>query len=113
MDLKFNKEDKKWYIDLPSYPGEKADLQMVLGADTLLDILSGNTRHSVTMSVSLEPIEGFDSLTRMRQLTTDEGGGAMYFSNKHQFELWLCDVTKFVFAPYGIDFPSTIFYKGN
>ena len=39
---RFNKEDGKWYIDLPDWTGTKGELQMVGGADTLLDHLSNN-----------------------------------------------------------------------
>ena len=38
--FKFYKEDNKWFVDLPEWEGEKDDLEMVMGADLLLDILS-------------------------------------------------------------------------
>jgi len=42
MRLDFYKETTgEWYIDLPDYPGPKEDLQMVLGADKMLDPISG------------------------------------------------------------------------
>lgn len=107
MKLQFDKEDNKWYINLPDYPGDKADLQMVLGADTLLDILSSNA-DSVLLNVSLTD-NTLERLTKIRDMNVDEGGGAMYFSNTHKFDLWLCDVTKFVFD----GFPSEIFYSVN
>jgi hypothetical protein len=40
---RFIKEGTEWYIDLPEYienGGSKGDLQMVEGADTMLDIIS-------------------------------------------------------------------------
>ena len=40
----FIKESSGWYIDLPEYieqGGNKGDLAMVEGADTMLDIMSG------------------------------------------------------------------------
>ena len=33
----FNKEQGNWYIDLSNWYGTKAELQMVAGADSLLD----------------------------------------------------------------------------
>ena len=42
----FNKEQGCWYIDLPNWEGTKGELQMVGGADTLLDRLSNNGRGS-------------------------------------------------------------------
>ena len=48
----FNKENGSWYIDLPNWEGTKAELQMVAGADTLLDKLSNQgTSVNVTMSI--------------------------------------------------------------
>lgn len=106
MELKFYKEGYRWYIDLPEYPGDKADLQMVLGADTLLDTLSDSTNNVVILA-SLEDYNSSDKLVKLRDLTADEGGGAMYFTDKYKFDLWLCDVTKFVFN----GFPVEIFYS--
>ena len=54
--MTFNKEDKKWYIFLPQWEGDKSDLEMVSGADRMLDYLSNNT-DTVTVDVSEEPIE--------------------------------------------------------
>ena len=31
--------DTRWYVDLPEFPGTKAELEMVLGADTMLEFL--------------------------------------------------------------------------
>ena len=40
-NYKFYKEETgRWYVDLPEWEGEKAELEMVLGADTFLEILS-------------------------------------------------------------------------
>lgn len=38
MELKFYKEEGKWYIDIP-WDGDKSELEMVMGADVLLDEL--------------------------------------------------------------------------
>ena len=46
----FNKEQGCWYIDLPDWTGTKAELQMVAGADTLLDHLSNN---GTTVNIAL------------------------------------------------------------
>jgi hypothetical protein len=37
--FKFEKEkDNRWYIILPEWTGEKEELEMVCGADSMLDI---------------------------------------------------------------------------
>lgn len=44
---RFVREDNSWYIDLPEYieqGGSKGDLEMVSGADTMLDIIAGKVR---------------------------------------------------------------------
>jgi hypothetical protein len=52
-NYKFNKEQGCWYIDLPNWAGTKGELQMVAGADTLLDHLSNNVT-TVNIALSTE-----------------------------------------------------------
>lgn len=101
-NLKFYKEkDGRWYVDLPQWTGSKADLEMVCGADTLLDKLS-NQGSEVVCKVSEIPIENFDLLEYIRD--ADEWqNGAFYciksiFRQDFNLQVWLCDVTKFVFG---------------
>lgn len=104
--LKFNKEDNGgWFIDLPEWTGDKADLAMVAGADKLLDKLSDNKK-CVTLLVSEEKPEeeGFEKLTKI--MNTPFVGGATYISK--YFPVWLCDVTRFV---YDGRMPNNLYYK--
>ena len=39
----YKEEDNRWFVDLPEWEGDKEDLEMVMGADILLEILSGNS----------------------------------------------------------------------
>ena len=92
----FYKEDQKWYIDFPAYiehGGAKADLQMVAGADKMLDKLSNGKE--VTLNFSSEPIEGAD--IKLKKLFGDPWG-ATYRSNKPKMVklVWLCNVTQVV-----------------
>lgn len=81
---------------------------MVAGADTLLDTLS-NGKNEVLVDISTEPKEGFETL----KLTEKKAfGGADYLLETYQnkkvnHEMWLCDVTKFVFS----NFPEKIYFK--
>jgi hypothetical protein len=61
---KFNKESGSWYIELQDYPGPKADLQMVAGADTMLDIMAQD-KESVELLVSETPVYLFDELVKL------------------------------------------------
>jgi hypothetical protein len=69
-----------WYIDLPEWTGALAELQMVAGADTLLDELSGGN-NEVFVEIALHPINGFDEL---QLVTKSSFGGADYIFEKLQ-----------------------------
>jgi len=100
----FNKEQGNWYIDLPNWEGTKAELQMVAGADTLLDKLSNHgTSVNVTISTEKKSPEGFQTLKRIIQTPPN---GCMYHLGIAP--VWLCNVTKFVFE--GV-FPKQIHFK--
>ena len=48
----FNKEkDGRWYVELPEWPGNHAELEMVAGADTLLEKLANGKR---SVNIELE-----------------------------------------------------------
>lgn len=107
MKLEFYKEGKDWFVDLPEYEGSKADLQMVDGADRMLDELAFNPKGNKSTKVSLKVstiTEGDFNLQLLEKL--DEGCGAYYKSDKVNYKIWLCDVTKFVFG----EFPENIYF---
>ena len=100
MKYKFYKEDNRWYIHLPEWTGDKADLEMVAGADLLLDVLSFNSDW-VNVEFSTEKFDDSKCLTYI-----SDG----YYSNDAWHgpsTIWLCYVTEFVFGNY----PSKIYYK--
>ena len=102
--LFFYKEpDGGWYVDLPDWTGEKADLAMVQGADTLLDILSQG-RDGITIRVS---DEDYSNSTFELNYIEDENDGGRYLTKgkDFSFEIWLCKVTKFVFG----DLPKKLY----
>lgn len=110
---KFIKSGRDWYIDLPAFieqGGDIGDLQMVDGADKMLDLMAEN-KEAVTVSVSKEPFEGADLLTLIEECDPFIGGG--YYMMKHyngqqvNRSMWLCKVTEFVFG----DIPAEIFVR--
>jgi hypothetical protein len=111
---RFYKEDYGgWYIDLPEYleqGGSKADLAMVAGADTMLDIVA-NGDTTVTISMDTVPFEGADELLLTRVCEPSIGGGyylmPFFEGQKVDHEMWLCAVTEFVFQ----DLPKRIYVK--
>ncbi len=117
--LGFIKEQGIWYADLPQFLeqglGTKANLMMVDGADTFLDLLSGNTS-KVTLKISPEPFKGQQTWMKKfrkglnQQLLELIGHapvdyGAYYqvkelHGKPHDHQLWLCPVTEYVFGSY-------------
>ena len=62
---RFIKNGSAWYIDLPEYMeqgGSQGDLQMVEGADTMLDMMAGD-QDAVTLTIAGEPFKEADILT--------------------------------------------------
>ena len=110
MIYKFYKtEDKRWYIDLPTWKGDKSDLEMVAGADVMLDILSeGKGKLTVDLSDKYTDKQKWDKpviLELHEKHAGLTGGGATYMWGDEK--IWLCDVTKFVFDGY---FPHFIIF---
>lgn len=113
--LKFEKDGMDWFAVIPEWEGDRADLQMVCGADTWLDILSQG-ESSIWLTISDEPFDGADQLKLIALGQYDEleiGSGASYtLATKlsgidYNLEMWLCDVTEFVFGK----FPKIIYFK--
>ena len=112
--FKFYKDETGWFVDLPEWEGSKAELEMVAGADTFLDILAqGETEVYVTLSDhEFEDCNRLDFLYPGRLEHWELGEGSWYRMHKHMditydLNMWLCDVTKFVFG----DFPKPIYFK--
>jgi hypothetical protein len=105
--LRFYKEDKNWYIDLPTWTGRKSALQMVSGADTLLAYIAEG-ENEVSLFVSEREIKGFDCLTLITKCLFN---GAYYRietynGNYLNLKIWLCNVTKFALGK----FPEKIYF---
>jgi hypothetical protein len=111
-NLKFEKEnDGKWYIVLPEWEGAHNELEMVAGADMLLDNLSADGKYC-DINVSEDFVENSIELI----LDRHAGGGGVYnvfYPNtqpKIVPQIWLCHVTKFV---YGGVLPEKLYFSIN
>jgi hypothetical protein len=94
--FKFEKEkDNRWYIILPEWTGEKEELEMVCGADSMLDILAQGDYY-VYVTISDKEFTGYNFILTLYK---EDGGGGWYTlkGNIYEFDLWLCHVTKFIF----------------
>ena len=118
MKHKFYKDESGWFIDLPEFIekglGTKGNLAMVLGADTLLDILSEG-KSEVVINIDEEYFEGSEHL-RMTGTGSDVEAlekvghpiqvGGYYRAENRNHDLWLCPVTTYVFGGY---YPKDIY----
>jgi hypothetical protein len=104
----YKTEENRWYIDLPEWEGSQSDLEMVAGADKMLDKLSDNgTKITLDVSDNYPDKSNWDKfviLELVEEYSPLLGGGAEYkWGNE---VIWLCDVTKFVFG----NFPNFIIF---
>lgn len=126
--LKFYKEDKKWYLDFPEYiiaGGTKAELQMVFGADDLLDRFCRIGESELTLEINIENKATVNTYEILIKSQTKIDSGCFYVrpiwspvsfdcNTEPDYKIsdyqvvWLCDVTKFVFDG---EFPSRIYFK--
>jgi hypothetical protein len=96
LHFKFERElDNRWYIVLPEWEGDHAELEMVCGADQMLNILAQG-EDEVYLHISLTHIDNSMELSFIEE----DDGGAWYnvTSDLFEFPIWLCHVTKFVFG---------------
>jgi hypothetical protein len=107
-EFRFYKEEThRWYVDLPEWEGPKSALEMVDGADTMLEYMAEGLGE-VRAILSTRKVDNSYHLIFMRE-TPEVGEGAQYYLEEYigltiNLRVWLCDVTKFVFG----DFPKDI-----
>lgn len=119
----FYKDESGWFIDLPEFIeqglGTKANLAMVLGADTFLDKLSNNgNKITLELSENSDLINNKDGVLFFTDFSTPveklkEVGhpiqtGAYYIDLESGHVIWLCPVTIYVFDG---KYPTKIYYK--
>jgi hypothetical protein len=110
----FIRQNGDWYIDLPEYlsaGGKREDLQMVAGADELLDLYA-KEHASVLMHIDMLPFEGADHLHLLEAEGQMTEGGACYTvysvdGRSLHPQIWLCNVLLFVFGKI----PEDIYIK--
>jgi len=108
--FEFYKEDGRWYIDLPEWEGSKDDLEMVLGADALLECLAHKTMDGADYYERTPVLFGDEPFNHADKLVyLEDESEAGWYRNTAFFgpeKIWLCEVTKFVFG----DYPKVIYF---
>lgn len=115
MLIRFIKLAGQWFVHLPDYPGDPGDLAMVAGADVMLDLLDVDDCGDVTIEAytSEEDFNKYRSDVLLPSYTIDfvnstGEDGANYRLREYKHDLWLCNVTKYVFDG---KFPATIYFS--
>lgn len=109
MQLTFNKISDKWYVVLPEWQGSFEDLEMVNGADDLLEALSIKLRSkTITFDIWTSkpgvPCGHLNKIGATHEGATYQVNNCMFYKGT----AWLCNVTKFVFGGYH---PQDIYFK--
>ena len=110
---RFYKNEVEWFVDLPEYlekGGSIGNLEMVEGADTMLDIMAEGKRE-VNLYIAIEKFDNSDRLT-LKEKCEPLKGGAYYFMNEFEgkqinLTMWLCQVVEFVFG----DIPQNLYVR--
>lgn len=113
MLIEFERElDQRWYAILPEFKGDREELEMVMGADVMLDIISANNYdNSDNIKINIDTVKS-DTISQyieLQAIPSDHTSGQLYKATYHgtpiEFEVWLCDVTIFVFN----EFPDKLY----
>lgn len=107
--LNFVKLAGYWFAHIPDYEGDLSDLAMVEGADVLCDMLNYRDTGLIRTEISDEPLEEeiFDRIYILDFVNSTGDIGANYRCREFKIDLWLCNVTKYVFGK----FPETIYVR--
>lgn len=109
IKVSFTKESNgRWYVDFQNWPLSHDNLEMVAGADDLLDILNNGTNHVSLQVYTKRPKEYDIELKKVHSALTK---GAFYTletplngweksNSVRRKQLWLCPVTLTVLGQY-------------
>lgn len=117
--LRFYKGGDRWYADIPEYleeGGNEDNLEMVLGANDLLEELSGN-KDEITLLLTTDTKEiiekeeipayahhNWEYLIRADYIPTSSG---KYYTGYNSRYMWLSPLWAWIFQMY----PQYIYYK--
>lgn len=102
MKLTFVKLAGNWFVHIPDFPDEVAELAMVDNAHTFLEYLDSFTNTGiVTVGVSTTPNIYF---CRLSLIESDDLGATYEIISKFDKipvnTIWLCNVTKYIFDEF-------------
>ena len=103
INLNFVKLANRWYAHIPDFPESIDELQMVDGADTLCELLDNDEDGIVKTIISIneEPQNG-EYYTLEFINSTGDYGANYHVSGKIDMDIWLCNVTKYIFNNFPV-----------
>ena len=107
MEISFEKfDDGRWFVVFPEYEGSQEDLEMVEGADKLLDSLTDDNLY-VNLDVSTK--EEFFICSTLELISHDDYGAYYKVLDCPWFEgtIWLCNVVHEFFGEH----PENIYFQ--
>ncbi|WP_373284089.1 DUF6717 family protein [Pedobacter quisquiliarum] len=110
--FRFHKDaSNEWFIVIPEWTSYKAELEMVQGAATMLDLVGENSKECY-LKLSDQTLNGVEVLKLEQARIQNQGGGGDYILDNFQSETinhksWLCEVTRLVFN----GLPQEIYFK--
>jgi len=108
VTLRFYKsKDDYWYVDMPEWHGSLDALEMVQGADDMLEDLSNHTGRDVYLQISTSE---FDDSERLIKIQDDVVGGGAFYGYPSTYKpkiIWLCSVSDWYFGYH----PDNIYFK--
>lgn len=108
--LNFVKLAGYWFAHLPNYEGDPSDLVMVSGADVMCDMLDKDEDGFIQAYISDKQFDlcerpTFEYVLDFVNSTGEDG--ANYRLREWKLDVWLCNVTKYVFG----EFPAEIYIR--
>lgn len=106
MTLEFVKLANRWFIDLPNWIGDINDLEMVDGADTLLNEISHHDKR-VVLEVATSSNKQLNRIPLYTLEKIEENSfGATYMvcGESNVKTVWLCNVTLEIFEIFPEEF---------
>ncbi len=108
--IRFYREGAEWFADLPEWENQgndKAELQMVDGADVWLDYVSEGGKE-VTLEISSTFMKDPEAkLLYVGDIPSSGNKPGDYLVYPQNHYLWLCRVAVWLFGQY----PQSIYYK--
>ena len=105
----YQESNGAWFVDLPEWKAARWYLQMVAGADYILDCLKSEHRDDIILYVSLEHFDGAEVLVKSFEDPQGDGADYRYWdtNQKTMMTVWLCGVTEWF---YGY-MPEKIYFR--